>query len=210
MSTAVGHAIAATARPLRPDASSNAFSNHPHPAISTNATGALTAHIVDLSCSHELSSTISLAEDDTIRSCMRAATPTPSHETMSTLPLNHCSAAIQCCITMCAAEYAKRINTQIVHPAQSVVVKPDNLELALSQPVLTSTREPHRIATYLGATLSVTMMKGNRCTLHLYWRPANQPFMEAGQPFREGNKRTGSVPSFVKPLTSCQIFFLEG
>ncbi|OCH88875.1 hypothetical protein OBBRIDRAFT_813420 [Obba rivulosa] len=46
-------------------------------------------------------------------------------------------------------EYARRINMQIVHPAQSQVVKPNELESAL----------PHKPPAYLAATLSYGIIK---------------------------------------------------
>ncbi|KAI0272409.1 hypothetical protein BC834DRAFT_856603 [Gloeopeniophorella convolvens] len=68
------------------------------------------------------------------------------------------------------AEYTKRINAQIVYPAQSIVVKPNELESALNRPVQVSVYEPHRPAPYLAATLSYGIIKGH--------------------PFQDGNKRT--------------------
>ncbi|KAG6830908.1 hypothetical protein H0H87_006831 [Tephrocybe sp. NHM501043] len=67
-------------------------------------------------------------------------------------------------------EYARRINAQIVHPAQSVVVKPNELESSLSRPVHVSIYEPDRSAPQLAATLSFGIIKGH--------------------PFLDGNKRT--------------------
>ncbi|KAI0711799.1 hypothetical protein C8T65DRAFT_739454 [Cerioporus squamosus] len=63
-------------------------------------------------------------------------------------------------------EYACRINAQIVHPASSQLVKPNELQSALARPLNVSVYEPHRHATYLAATLSF------------------------GHPFLDGNKRT--------------------
>ena len=57
-------------------------------------------------------------------------------------------------------EYARRINAQIVHPIQSVVVKPNELESALARPLNVSIYEPHRPAAYLAATLSYGMITG--------------------------------------------------
>jgi len=51
-------------------------------------------------------------------------------------------------------EYAKRINAQIVHPAQTVIVKPNELESALCRPLHMSVYEPHQSPAYLAATLS--------------------------------------------------------
>ena len=57
-------------------------------------------------------------------------------------------------------EYARRINAQIVYPAESVVVKPNELESALGRPLHVSYYEPDRPAAYLAATLSYGIIKG--------------------------------------------------
>ena len=57
-------------------------------------------------------------------------------------------------------EYARRINAQIVHPAESMVVKPNELESALSRPLHVAVYEPDRPAAYLAATLSYGIIKG--------------------------------------------------
>ncbi|KZT12274.1 uncharacterized protein LAESUDRAFT_691537 [Laetiporus sulphureus 93-53] len=67
-------------------------------------------------------------------------------------------------------EYACRINAQIVHPAKSGVVKPNELESAFSRPLDVSIYKPNQPATYLAATLSYGIIKGH--------------------PFLDGNKRT--------------------
>ncbi|KAI0714041.1 hypothetical protein C8T65DRAFT_573879 [Cerioporus squamosus] len=67
-------------------------------------------------------------------------------------------------------QYARRINAQIVYPAQSQVVKPNELESALARPLNVSRYEPERPAEYLAATLSYGLIKGH--------------------PFLDGNKRT--------------------
>lgn len=67
-------------------------------------------------------------------------------------------------------EYVKRINAQIVHPAPSVVVKPNELESTLGRPLHLSFYEPDKPAPYLAATLSYGIIKGH--------------------PFMDGNKRT--------------------
>ncbi|KAJ3544117.1 hypothetical protein NM688_g5775 [Phlebia brevispora] len=72
-------------------------------------------------------------------------------------------------------EYACRINAQIVHPARSQLVKPNELESALARPLHVSLYEPDRHATYLAATLSYGIINGH--------------------PFMDGNKRTGIVIS---------------
>jgi len=58
-------------------------------------------------------------------------------------------------------EYARRINAQIIHPAESVIVKPNELESALSRPLHVAVYEPGRPAAYLAATLSYGIIKGN-------------------------------------------------
>lgn len=57
-------------------------------------------------------------------------------------------------------EYARRINAQIVHPAESVVIKPNELESALCRPLHVAFYEPDRPAAYLAATLSYGIIKG--------------------------------------------------
>lgn len=58
------------------------------------------------------------------------------------------------------SEYVRRINLQIVYPAQSQVVKPNELESALARPLYMSRYEPERPAEYLAATLSYGLIKG--------------------------------------------------
>lgn len=67
-------------------------------------------------------------------------------------------------------EYACRVNAQIVYPARSQVVKPNELESALARPLHAAVYEPNRHATYLAATLSYGIINGH--------------------PFLDGNKRT--------------------
>ncbi|TBU29952.1 hypothetical protein BD311DRAFT_755511 [Dichomitus squalens] len=67
-------------------------------------------------------------------------------------------------------EYACRINAQIVHPAPSQLVKPNELESALARPLNVAVYEPNRHAAYLAATLSFGIINGH--------------------PFLDGNKRT--------------------
>ncbi|KAL0961216.1 hypothetical protein HGRIS_006183 [Hohenbuehelia grisea] len=66
--------------------------------------------------------------------------------------------------------YAALINAQIVSPAQSQIVKPNELASALMRPLQTSIYEPHRSPAYLAATLSYGLIRGH--------------------PFLDGNKRT--------------------
>lgn len=73
-------------------------------------------------------------------------------------------------VRLFTAEYARRINSQIVYPAQSVVVKPNELESSLVRPLHVSIYEPHRPISFLAATLSYGIIKGH--------------------PFQDGNKRT--------------------
>ncbi|KAJ2921097.1 hypothetical protein H1R20_g15996, partial [Candolleomyces eurysporus] len=67
-------------------------------------------------------------------------------------------------------EYVKRINAQIVQPAQAVVVKPNELESALARPLHLSFYEPEKHAAFFAATVSYGIIKGH--------------------PFMDGNKRT--------------------
>ena len=57
-------------------------------------------------------------------------------------------------------EYVRRVNAQIMHPAQSQVVKPNELESALARPLYVSRYEPERPVEYLAATLSYGLIKG--------------------------------------------------
>jgi death-on-curing family protein len=66
--------------------------------------------------------------------------------------------------------YARLINAQIVHPAASAVVKPNELCSALARPLQVAHYEPHQPAAYLAASLSYGIIKGH--------------------PFFDGNKRT--------------------
>jgi prophage maintenance system killer protein len=78
---------------------------------------------------------------------------------------------VSCLRSLFTAEYAKRINAQLVHPMPSVVVKPNELESALARPLHMAHYEPEKEAVYLAATLSYGIIKGH--------------------PFMDGNKRTG-------------------
>lgn len=68
-------------------------------------------------------------------------------------------------------EYLRRINTLVVHPSQSQVVKPGELESAPARPLHTAVYEPEKSGTFLAASLSYGIIKGH--------------------PFMDGNKRTG-------------------
>lgn len=57
-------------------------------------------------------------------------------------------------------EYACRVNAQIVHPARSRIVKPNELESALARPLNVAVYEPERPAAYLAATLSFGIIQG--------------------------------------------------
>ena len=67
--------------------------------------------------------------------------------------------------------YAAQINRQIVHPATSVIVKPNELQSALARPIHVATYEPEQSPEYLAAQLAYGVIKGH--------------------PFMDGNKRTG-------------------
>ena len=62
--------------------------------------------------------------------------------------------------------YAVRINAQIVHPAASQVVKPNELSSALMRPLQTSLYEAYRTPAYLAATLSYGLITG---IFHVVW-----------------------------------------
>lgn len=57
-------------------------------------------------------------------------------------------------------EYVRRINSQLVHPAESVVVKPNELESALARPLNVAIYEPHQSPAYFAATLSYGIIQG--------------------------------------------------
>ncbi|PBK92867.1 hypothetical protein ARMGADRAFT_929473 [Armillaria gallica] len=67
--------------------------------------------------------------------------------------------------------YATILNTRLVHPAESIVVKPNELKSTLVRPLQIARYEPHRREKYLAASLAYGIVK-------------NHPFMD-------GNKRTG-------------------
>lgn len=67
--------------------------------------------------------------------------------------------------------YAAKVNAQLVYPATSVIVKPNELESALARPLHTSYYEPDNSPAYFAAQLSYGIIMGH--------------------PFLDGNKRTG-------------------
>lgn len=72
-------------------------------------------------------------------------------------------------------EYVKRINAQIVQPAESTLDKPSELEPALGRPLLVSLVDGDKGAAHFAATLAHSII--------------------TAKPFRHGNQRTGeSVP----------------
>ena len=66
-------------------------------------------------------------------------------------------------------EYVKRINAQVVHPANSVVVKPNELHSALARPMHVAMYAPERGSIYLAATLAYGLINGTpvHARLHL-------------------------------------------
>jgi hypothetical protein len=58
------------------------------------------------------------------------------------------------------ATYASRVNAQLVHPASSVIVKPEELASALIRPLHTATYEPDQSVEYLAATLAYSLIQG--------------------------------------------------
>jgi prophage maintenance system killer protein len=95
-------------------------------------------------------------------------------------------------------EYARRVNAQIVHPAESVVVKPNELESGLSRPLHVAAYEPDRPAAYLAATLSYGIIMGTSFSAITLLVDTHQ---FPGHPFQDGNKRTGSRLSYT--LSAC-------
>ncbi|EJC98217.1 uncharacterized protein FOMMEDRAFT_96972, partial [Fomitiporia mediterranea MF3/22] len=80
--------------------------------------------------------------------------------------------------------YAARINAQLVHPAQSIIVKPNELESALARPLHVARYEPDSTPSYLAAQIAYGIIKGH--------------------PFIDGNKQTANeylrahgLPGFV-------------
>ncbi|KAH7921132.1 hypothetical protein BV22DRAFT_1019952 [Leucogyrophana mollusca] len=69
--------------------------------------------------------------------------------------------------------FASIINAQIVYPAASQVVKPNELESALARPLQKAHYQPESSVAELAASLSYGIIKGH--------------------PFMDGNKRTGSL-----------------
>ena len=74
--------------------------------------------------------------------------------------------------------YASQINAQLVHPASSQVVKPNELQSALARTLHVARYEPDRPATYLAATLAYGLIQGH--------------------PFFDGNKRTGEFDGYYR------------
>ena len=97
-------------------------------------------------------------------------------------------------------EYACRINAQIVHPAQSQLIKPNELESALARPLHVAVYEPDREATYLAASLSYGIIKGTSTVFLVVIHSALIPHLSrAGHPFLDGNKRTGKYVVLFRP-----------
>ncbi|PBK78485.1 hypothetical protein ARMSODRAFT_1011053 [Armillaria solidipes] len=78
------------------------------------------------------------------------------------------SSTVTCLLT---PTYATILNTRLVHPADSIVVKPNELKSALVRPLQIARYEPHRSKRYLAASLAYGIVKNH--------------------PFIDGNKRTG-------------------
>ncbi|KIY49011.1 hypothetical protein FISHEDRAFT_42250, partial [Fistulina hepatica ATCC 64428] len=74
--------------------------------------------------------------------------------------------------------YACRVNAQLVHPSESHLVKPNELESALARPLHVSMQEPHRPAAFLAASL-----------LHA---------IITAKPFSAGNENTG--PEYLRAM----------
>lgn len=83
--------------------------------------------------------------------------------------------------------YAAKVNAQLVHPATSVIVKPNELDSALARPLHTSYYEPDKSPAYYAAQLSYGIIMGH--------------------PFLDGNKRTGlNGPHIVSHMTKLMLY----
>lgn len=103
--------------------------------------------------------------------------------------------------------YAARINAQILYPAISQVVKPNELSSALMRPLQTSVYEPNQTPAYLAATLSYGIMKGQTFPTFSLDAAEVCVAVTAGHPFLDGNKRTGT--SLLVHLSCCSIIFSD-
>jgi hypothetical protein len=56
--------------------------------------------------------------------------------------------------------YCQIINSEVVHPVSSVVIKPHELRSALSRPLHVARYEPERDAVFLAATLCYGIIQG--------------------------------------------------
>ncbi|CCM04745.1 uncharacterized protein FIBRA_06935 [Fibroporia radiculosa] len=84
--------------------------------------------------------------------------------------------------------YAKLINAQLVHPAQSQVVKPNELRSALARPLNVALYEPDKSPSFLAASLSYGIIKGGAAPFLSCVGSASHE--DTGHPFLDGNKRT--------------------
>jgi hypothetical protein len=100
-------------------------------------------------------------------------------------------------------EYARRVNAQIVYPAVSVVVKPNELESALGRPLHVSYYEPDRPAAYLAATLSYGIIKGTFLPSFLPYFVC--PIFTHSQDTRSRTETSGQVVGFTSQWASVHV-----
>lgn len=84
--------------------------------------------------------------------------------------------------------YATILNTRLVHPTESIVVKPNELKSALVRPLQIARYEPHRSERYLAASLAYGIVKSAYCLLSWDGACADD---RVDRPFMDGNKCTG-------------------
>jgi prophage maintenance system killer protein len=105
--------------------------------------------------------------------------------------------------------FARAINTQLVYPAISQVVKPNELESALAKPLHKAHYQPESSTAELAASLSFGIIKGLLTQTH---NTTDQSLLCVGHPFLDGNKRTGSLftasGSYLELTISSPAFFL--
>ncbi|KAJ7230670.1 hypothetical protein GGX14DRAFT_343547 [Mycena pura] len=110
-------------------------------------------------------------------------------------------------------EYVRRINSQIVFPQQSLVVKPHELESALARPLHQATYTPDSTPALLAATLSFGLIQGhafldgNKRTAFFV---SNEYLRAMGIPGLADDGRLGEVYSDVIKLADDHIGVASG
>ena len=90
--------------------------------------------------------------------------------------------------------YCQIINSEIVHPVSSIVVKPHELRSSLSRPLHVIRYEPERDVAFLAATLCYGLIQGVLSSGdHLTTVSDTIHHITLGHPFMDGNKRTTFV-----------------